>query len=83
MGKQQRLSKATIRRVRKKIRAEVRRNRDLQEVVDRHLDMAGIAGESRQARAARNRSIYSSLIRDNRMLSERARAIFDSMKPRS
>jgi tRNA U54 and U55 pseudouridine synthase Pus10 len=81
MGKQPRLTKATIRRVRKKIRAEVRRNRDLQAVIDR-LQTARPARMSRQARTEENRRAYTALIRLNSALSREARRIFDSMKPR-
>ena len=81
MGKQSKLDKATITKVRKKIRAEVKKNRDLQAVVDRHQQI--FAGPtSKQARANENRKVYTSLIKNNKTLSDAARAIFDSMKPR-
>jgi hypothetical protein len=82
MGKQQRLTKATITRVRKKIRGEVKRNRDLQAVIDRQLQAARTVGMSRQRRTEENKRAYTALIRLNPTLSREARRIFDSMKPR-
>jgi hypothetical protein len=78
MGKQARVSKATVRAIRVKIRTVVKKNREWQTKLNRHLEF--VNPTDKQARTREHRIAYSSLIRRNKALSDAARAIFDSMK---
>lgn len=78
MAKQPRVSKAMVRNIRLKIRAVIKQNPDLQAKLDSVLQSK--SPKNQQAARQQRRRAYSRLIKDNQLLSEAAKKIFDVMR---
>ena len=79
MGKQPKVSKSKVDEIRLKIRAVVKNNRELQAKVDEQL--AGATPKNKQAARQDRRKAYSAVIRNNRLLSDEVKKIFQIMTP--
>ena len=78
MGKQSKVPKATVRSIRLKIRALVKKNPDLQAKVDSII--AAKRPQNKLAAVQARRSAYSSVIRRNKTLSDAVKNVFQFIR---
>ena len=78
MAKQPRVGKTMVRKIRLKIRAVIKQNPDLQAKLDSVLQSK--SPKNKQAARQQKRRAYSRLIRDNQLLSDAAKKIFEVMR---